>query len=97
MAGLRRLLRTQVEREREFYRRYQELSDKIELMPESFTYYVLRGELLIERGDHARARGDFEAAVALADSYDPAKSWGLLEQAMRDRALQGIDLVTRRV
>lgn len=95
-AAIRGLVQSPVEREREFYRRYRELSDKIELMPDSFTYYVLRGELLVERGEDTRARADFEMAVKLADSYDSAKEWGLLEQAMCDRALQGIDWVTRR-
>ncbi len=94
--ALRSLMRTPAEREREFYRRHRELNDKIELIPDLFTYYVLRGELLAERGDIDRARSDFEKAVALADNLDPAREWGLLQQAMRDRALQGIDLLERR-
>lgn len=91
--AIRSLIGISVEREREFYRRHRELSDKIELLPDSFTYYVLRGELLAERGDIVRARSDFEQAVALADKLDPAREWDLLGQAMRDRALQGIDLL----
>lgn len=95
--ALRSLMQNSVEREREFYRRHRELSDKIELMPDSFTYYVLRGELLAERGDFGSARRDLDKAVELAENADPAQEWGLLEQAMRDRALQGIDLLERRV
>ena len=94
--ALRSLMRNKAEREREFYRRHRALSDKLELMPDSSTYYVLRGELLAEHGDVVRARSDFDKAVELAENIDPARKWGLLEQAMRDRALQGIDLLEGR-
>ena len=93
--ALRSLMRNKAEREREFYRRHRELSDKLELMPDSLTHYVLRGELLAERGDVARARLDFEKAVELAENNRLEQGWDLLEQVMRDRALQGIDFVAR--
>ena len=97
---LRRVLKVAIqgplEREREFYRRLRELSDYIELMPESITHYVLRGELLSKRGEYERARADFETAVEIAEATDPNKKWGLLQQVMRDNALHGIELVERR-
>ncbi len=93
---LKNVIQSPLERERDFYDRFRELSDKIEAQPESITHYVLRGELFIERGEYERARADFEAAVDIAEAVDPNESWGLLEQVMRDRALQGIELVKRR-
>lgn len=92
---LKQLFRSPLERERDFYERFGLLSDEIEARPESITHYVLRGELLFERGDCERARADFETAVDIAEAADPNASWGLLEQVMRDRALQGIDLMER--
>ena len=93
---MKKAFQSPLERERDFYDRFRELSDRIEALPESITHYVLRGELFIERGEYERARADFEAAVVIAEAVDPNESWGLLEQVMRDRALQGIELVKRR-
>lgn len=93
---LKKVFQSPLERERDFYDRFRELSDKIEALPESITHYVLRGELFIERGEYERAKADFEAAAGIAEAVDPNESWGLLEQVMRDRALQGIELVKRR-
>ena len=94
--ALGEVFQSSVERERQFYRRFRELSDKIEAMPDSITYHVLRGEMLIERGEYERARADFQVAVELADRVDPTEGWGVIEQALRDRAIQGIALVNRR-
>ena len=93
---LQPLFQSSLEREREFYERFRELSDMIEAQPASFTHYVLRGEILAARGETERAQADFEAAVAIADAVDPQQSWGLMEQVMRDRALQGIELLEGR-
>ena len=89
------MFQSSVERERQFYRRFRELSDKIEAMPDSITYHVLRGELLIERGEYERARSDFQVAVELADGVDANEGWGVIEQALRDRAIEGIAWVNR--
>ena len=86
-----------LERERDFYRRFRELSDAIEAAPESLTHYVLRGEMLLERGDDDRAKADFEAARGLADAVDPEAGWGLLEQIMGDRASYGERLAQDRL
>ena len=93
---LERAFQSPLEREREFYSRFRELNGALEALPESITHYVLRGELFIKRGEYERARADFEAAVEIAEALDPNESWGLLEQVMRDRALQGIELAKRR-
>lgn len=93
---LKQVFQSPLERERDFYDRFRQLSDRIETGPDSITHYVLRGELFIERGEYGRARADFEAALELAEAVDLNASWGLLEQVMRDRALQGIALANRR-
>ncbi len=93
--ALSEVFQSSVERERQFYRRFRELSDKIEAMPDSITYHVLRGELLIERGEYERARADFQVAVVLADGVNANEGWGVIEQALRDRAIEGIAWVNR--
>ncbi len=79
-----------VERERKFYDRLRELSAAVDEAPESLTRRVLRGELYLERGEMARAKADFQAALALSEAMDGAKSWLIVEQVMRDRALRGL-------
>lgn len=77
-------------REREFYRRLRELNGAISNAPDDMTQIVLRGELLLERGEYKRAKQDFERALALAEVLDDAKAWHILEQVMRDRAAYGM-------
>ncbi|MCY3778768.1 MAG: hypothetical protein OXG78_00540 [Chloroflexi bacterium] len=85
------------ERERVFYRRLRELSEAIEEAPDSITLLVLRGEHFLERGEYERAKFDFEAAATLAEDMDDRRSWLLVEQVMRDRALYGLRVVERRI
>ena len=82
-------------REREFYRRLRELDGAISDAPDDITQLVKRGELLLEHGEHERAKSDFERALALADRLDDAKAWHVVEQVMRDRAAYGIRMVER--
>ena len=89
------LFQPALERERAFYRRYRELSGKIDESPEDIVAYVLRGELNLERGERERAKTDFESAIELAESVDDTKGWLVMEQVMRDRALCGLQLVER--
>ena len=84
------VFQSDLEREREFYRRFRELSDKIEEAPDDMTHLVLRGELSLERGEFERAKADFEVAIELAEALDNAKGWLVVEQVMRDRALYGL-------
>ncbi len=94
---VRSVFRPSLEREREFYRRLRDLSATIDEAPDSITHVVLRGELYLERGEYQRAKVDFERALALAEKLDAAKGWLIVEQVMRDRALQGLKVVERRL
>ena len=82
-------------REREFYRRLREYNSAISDAPDDITQLVLRGELLLERGEHERARIDFERALALGDRLDDAEGWHVLEQVMCDRAAYGMRILQR--
>ena len=86
------IFKSPLERERDFYRRYRELSDLIDESPDTMNVIVLRGELNLERGDYERAKTDFERALELAQDFDQAKGWLVMEQVMRDRALSGLQL-----
>ena len=92
---VRKLMRSPLERERDFYRRYRELSDGINEAPDLMTNYVLRGELSLARGEYERAKVDFQAALALAEDLDETKGWLVLEQVLRDRALYGLKVAER--
>ena len=93
---LRSVFRPSLDREREFYRRLRELSAAIDEAPDSITHVVLRGELYLERGEYQRAKADFERALALAENFDAAEGWLIVEQVMRDRALSGISMLEGR-
>ena len=69
----------------------------IEFAPNSTTNYVLRGELFLERKEFHLARADFETALTLAEAFDAEEGWGVIEQVMRDRALDGLAKVQRRL
>ena len=86
-----------LERERDFYRSFRELSEAIEAAPDSLTHFVLRGELLLERGECERAKADFENARQLADQVDIDSGWGLIEQVMGDRASLGLNTAQDRL
>lgn len=89
------IFKSPLERERDFYRRYRELSGLIDESPDNMNVFVLRGELSLERGDYERAKTDFERALELAQDLDEAKGWLVMEQVMRDRALYGLKLARR--
>ncbi len=89
------IFKSPLERERDFYRRYRELSGLIDESPDNMNVFVLRGELSLERGEFERAKTDFERALELAQDLDEAKGWLVMEQVMRDRALYGLKLARR--
>ena len=89
------MFKSPLERERDFYRRYRELSGLIDESPDNLSVFVLRGELNLERRDFERAQADFERALELARDLDEAKGWLVMEQVMRDRALYGLKLARR--
>jgi len=85
------------QRQRGLAQRLQELDAAVGDAPDSLAHRILRGELLLRSGEYDLARADFEAALELAERFDPSKGWGLVEQVMRDRALRGLDEVRRRL
>jgi len=87
--------RTRGSQERERSRRLRELNVSIEYSPESPTLYVLRGELFFERREYHLARADFEKAIAITEKFDPEAGWGVMEQVMCDRALEGLTKIQR--
>lgn len=88
---------TPAARARALSRRLHELNVSIEFTPDSPTHYVLRGELFLERKEYHLAKADFETALELADSFDAADGWGLVEQVMRDRALDNLKAIEQRL
>lgn len=89
--NLRKLfLPTPRERADHFAQRISRLSAAVELHPDSPTNFVLRGELYLEMGDYALAKDDFERALELAVSQTEIDDWGIVAQAVQDRAHDGL-------
>jgi hypothetical protein len=88
---------TPARRKQEISRRLHELNVSIEFSPNSATNYVLRGELFLERQEYHLAKADFEIALELAESFDAKAGWGLIEQVMRDRALDSLKKTQRQL
>lgn len=70
--------------------RLRELDDAIALSPDAAANYTLRGELRLEMGEPELARYDFERALALAGPQVEGSRWGIVEQALVDRARRGL-------
>lgn len=87
--------RSSLQKERDFFRRYRLLCERITAAPEDMTLRVVRGEMLLERRDYNRARADFEAALSMTETLDMRAGWLIIEQVMRDRALFGLEIVAR--
>jgi tetratricopeptide (TPR) repeat protein len=66
------------------------LNRAIRRNPASPSNYVLRGELYLTVGYDAMARLDFQRALQLANKEYENDAWGLLAQALRDRAQAGL-------
>jgi hypothetical protein len=77
--------------------RLRELSLAIIEYPRSPSNYVLRGELYLHYREYARAEADFRRALLLAAEQVETQSWGILAQAMQDRALAGWRQAARHV
>ena len=88
---------TPAARNREISQRINELNVSIEFAPDSATNYVLRGELFLERKEYHLAQADFQTALNIAEAFDETDGWGLIEQAMQDRAIEGLKKVQRRL
>ena len=77
--------------------RLNNLTQAIEDAPESAVNYVLRAELYMQIREYASAQSDFQRAYELSETQFELADWGFLEQAMRDRALLGLEKVQRRL
>jgi hypothetical protein len=66
------------------------LSRAIERIPDAPANYVMRGELLLARGDIEGAQRDFEVAVELAETRAESANWGYINRALVDRAHEGL-------
>jgi len=78
-------------------RRLDALTEAIAASPESATNYVLRGEIFYTLGEYELAVTDFEFALRLATDQLDRRHWGIVSQAMRDRALDGLLRAARHV
>ncbi len=79
-----------------FDRRLRELDHVIALRPDVVVNYVLRGELHLKQNKYELAASDFERACKLAAEQMQTNNWGIVAQAMYDRAQVGLKQVERR-
>lgn len=77
--------------------RLNHLTQAIDDNPEAYVNYVLRAELYMQIREYALAHADFQRAYDLSDIQFELADWGFLEQAIRDRALAGLEKVQRRL
>lgn len=73
------------------------LDAAIRARPNAPANYLLRAELYARLGEDALALADFEQARALAESALATDRWGLVNQALRDRAAVGAAAAARRL
>lgn len=70
--------------------RIQSLTRQISRDQASAALYLCRGEHYLEAGDLASAAADFRQALALAEVQFKTEMWGVVAQALRDRAFRGL-------
>jgi hypothetical protein len=76
--------------------RWHNLNWTIAAYPDVAANYVLRGELLLRQGDTLGAISDFRHALRLAAEQVETEDWGVVAQAVQDRALAGLRDALRR-
>jgi hypothetical protein len=76
---------------------YRELSYAIERRPSAPSNFVLRGEVALKLRDYEGAAQDFRHALALAQAEMVSNRWGVIAQAMQDRALDGLRIAERKL
>ncbi|MBZ0290680.1 MAG: hypothetical protein K8I30_23850 [Anaerolineae bacterium] len=77
--------------------RIRHLDAAIENAADTPSNYVLRGELYLSTREYALARRDFQRAYELATAQFQQSDWGLMAQAMQDRALAGLQKAEKRL
>ena len=70
--------------------RIQSLTRAISRDPASAALYLCRGESYLEADDRVSAAADFRQALALAEVQFKTETWGVVAQALRDRAFRGL-------
>jgi tetratricopeptide (TPR) repeat protein len=76
--------------------RLRELDEAIALHPDTVVNYVLRGEFYLKQGETDLAASDFRRALKLAAEQVETNNWGIIAQAMYDRAEVGLRQAERR-
>lgn len=71
------------------------LTDAIAANPDSAANYVMRGELFLQHGERELAYADFVKALTLAAAQLESDDWGLVVQAVQDRAEAGLRRIVR--
>jgi tetratricopeptide (TPR) repeat protein len=66
------------------------LSSAIAQSPDLPALYLYRAEAYAGFGQFRQAVADFQRAAELADGQCKTKSWGVVAQVIRDRALRGL-------
>jgi len=77
--------------------RLYELNEAIAESPDSYTNYVLRGELFLQDKQYHLAADDFDQAWQLAAEAVDTARWGIVAQAMMDRAQAGWEITQRKL
>ena len=77
--------------------RIRHLDAAIENAADTPANYVLRGELYLNLREYALARRDFQRAHELSEAQFQQSDWGLMAQAMEDRALIGLQTVEKKL
>ncbi|HVU11450.1 MAG TPA: hypothetical protein VHD90_09235 [Phototrophicaceae bacterium] len=77
--------------------RLYNLNWSIAAYPDVAANYVLRGELLLQHNDLVQAIADFRRALEISARQFEIDDWGIVAQAMQDRALAGLRDALRRV
>ncbi|MBC8097884.1 MAG: hypothetical protein H7Y11_00440 [Armatimonadetes bacterium] len=98
MGGLRRwLFPTYDERTAQYEARLAVLNAAIDQHASAPSGYVLRGELHAQYGMDRLAAADFQQGLALAQQAMQVETWGVVSQAMLERAQAGLKRVMRSV
>ena len=77
--------------------RLWDLDQTISAYPDSPSNYVVRGEIYLDMGEAELAYADFSIAWKLATEQIESANWGLIAQAMQNRAEAGLAEAQRRM